>query len=473
MTELSQFFINGQWVDPSSRNTIPVINPATEQPIATLAMGGAADVDRAVAAALGAFDSYSRTTPQYRHALLQRLMAVYQRRQEEVARAISQEMGAPISIARQWQSATPLGLAQVTLGVLADYAFEERQGTNVIRREAIGVCALITPWNWPMHQVFCKLLPALAAGCTVVLKPSELSPLSAYLLADIVHEADLPAGVFNLVNGEGSVVGAALAAHPNVDMVSFTGSPAAGSAVSRLAAQTHKRVTLELGGKSAHIILDDADLEAAVAAGMSSLLLNSGQNCNAPTRLLVPRSRHNEAVAIAARIATQTAAGDPDDEATSFGPLATQAQFERVQSYIRTGMEEGAQLACGGLGRPESRPVGFYVRATVFGGVRNDMRVAQDEIFGPVLCVIPFDSEEDAIRIANDSRYGLSGYVSSGTKEHALSVARRLRTGMVHLNNAPPDLSVPFGGYKQSGNGREWGRYGLEEYLEVKSILGA
>lgn len=473
MVELSKFYVDGRWVEPQTTERMPVINPATELPVASVHLGGAADVDQAVRAARAAFGSFSGTSQQVRMAMLERLMAAYQRRQEEMARLISTEMGAPIAMARQWQSATPLGLAQEALKVLSEYSFEVRWGTNIIRKEAIGVCGLITPWNWPMHQVFCKLLPALAAGCTVVLKPSEVAPMSAYLLAEIVHEADLPPGVFNLINGTGPTVGSALARHEDVDMVSFTGYPRAGVAVSQAAAETHKRVALELGGKSANIVLEDADLETAVVASMQMLLLNTGQNCNAPTRLLVPRKLHEEAVSIAAGVANGVKPGDPTDEATVLGPLATGAQFERVQSFIQSGLDEGARLAAGGLGKPKGRETGFFVRPTVFASVSNDMQIAREEIFGPVLSVIPYESEQEAVRIANDSKYGLSGCVSSRSHEHAVEVARQMRTGMVHINNAPPDLSVPFGGYKQSGNGREWGRYGMEEYLETKSMVGA
>jgi aldehyde dehydrogenase (NAD+) len=467
-----QFYIDGRWVDPVERHDFPVVDPATEEEIATISLGSRADVDRAVGAARRAFASYAETTPAERSALLQRIIAVYQARYEEMADAISREMGAPLWLARSAQAAAGLGHLLEMVNVLASFPFEEPRGTTLMRREPIGVCGLITPWNWPINQIACKVAPALAAGCTMVLKPSEIAPLSGYLFAQMLHEAGVPAGVFNLVNGDGPTVGAALAAHPDVDMVSFTGSTRAGVAVAMAAAPTVKRVTQELGGKSANIILDDADLEQAVTAGVQACFLNTGQSCNAPTRMLVPRSKVGAAVAAAKRAAESTTVGDPRAEGTTIGPLASRAQFEKVQRLIAQGIAEGAELVTGGLGRPEHLARGYFVKPTVFANVRNDMTIAREEIFGPVLAIIPYADEADAIRIANDTPYGLSGYVTSGDLERARRVARQIRSGNVHVNGAQPDLGAAFGGYKQSGNGREWGAAGLAEFLELKAIFG-
>ncbi len=472
MQDCRQFYIDGRWVDPVERHDFPVVDPATEAEIATISLGSRADVDRAVAAARRAFASYAETTPAERSALLQRIIAVYQARYEEMADAISREMGAPLWLARSAQAAAGLGHLLEMVNVLASFPFEEPRGTTLMRREPIGVCGLITPWNWPINQIACKVAPALAAGCTMVLKPSEIAPLSGYLFAQILHEAGVPPGVFNLVNGDGPTVGAALAAHPDVDMVSFTGSTRAGVAVAMAAAPTVKRVTQELGGKSANIILDDADLEQAVTAGVQACFLNTGQSCNAPTRMLVPRSKLGAAVAAAKRAAESTTVGDPRAEGTTIGPLASRAQFEKVQRLIAQGIEEGAELVTGGLGRPEHLARGYFVKPTVFANVRNDMTIAREEIFGPVLAIIPYADEADAIRIANDTPYGLSGYVTSGDLERARRVARQIRSGNVHVNGAQPDLGAAFGGYKQSGNGREWGAAGLAEFLELKAIFG-
>ncbi len=472
MRDCRQFYIDGRWVDPVERHDFPVVDPATEEEIATISLGSRADVDRAVGAARRAFASYAETTPAERSALLQRIIAVYQARYEEMADAISREMGAPLWLARSAQAAAGLGHLLEMVNVLASFPFEEPRGTTLMRREPIGVCGLITPWNWPINQIACKVAPALAAGCTMVLKPSEIAPLSGYLFAQMLHEAGVPAGVFNLVNGDGPTVGAALAAHPDVDMVSFTGSTRAGVAVAMAAAPTVKRVTQELGGKSANIILDDADLEQAVTAGVQACFLNTGQSCNAPTRMLVPRSKVGAAVAAAKRAAESTTVGDPRAEGTTIGPLASRAQFEKVQRLIAQGIAEGAELVTGGLGRPEHLARGYFVKPTVFANVRNDMTIAREEIFGPVLAIIPYADEADAIRIANDTPYGLSGYVTSGDLERARRVARQIRSGNVHVNGAQPDLGAAFGGYKQSGNGREWGAAGLAEFLELKAIFG-
>jgi len=472
MKDCRKFYINGAWVDPVASHDFTVINPANEEPLGTISLGGASDVDRAVAAARRAFESYSETSVEQRLELLRRIIAIYQSKIEEIANTISQEMGAPISLSRKAQA--PAGLAHLLeiVKVLESFKFEELKGSTLMRKEPIGVCGLITPWNWPMNQIVCKVAPALASGCTMVLKPSEMAPLSAYLFAEILQQAAVPPGVFNLVNGEGPTVGAAIAAHPNVDMVSFTGSTRAGVAVANAAAPTVKRVTQELGGKSANIILEDADFKAAVKHGAQECFRNTGQSCNAPTRMIVPRSKMEEAADTAKQTAQATKVGDPFAESTSLGPLTGKAQFEKVQRLIGKGIEEGAHLVAGGLGKPEGLAQGYFVKPTVFAKVRNDMTIAREEIFGPVLCIIPYDDEEQAVRIANDTPYGLAGFVTSGDKERARKIARRLRSGNVHMNGARVDFAGCFGGYKQSGNGREWGEAGLEEFLELKAIFG-
>jgi aldehyde dehydrogenase (NAD+) len=470
--ESLDFYIDGRWVPPAQPKTLDVINPATEEPIGRISLGGAADVDRAVAAARRAFETYSRTSREERIALLERVMGAYQARLGDLAETISQEMGAPMWLAKAAQA--PSGLAHLAqaLEVLRSYAFVENKGTTRILKEPVGVCGFITPWNWPVNQIMCKVAPALAAGCTMVLKPSEIAPLSGIVVAEILHEAGVPPGVFNLVNGDGATVGAALAAHPDIDMVSFTGSTRAGVQVAKAAADSVKRVAQELGGKSANIILDDADLKRAVQGGVRSCFTNSGQSCNAPTRMLVPRSRHAEAVGIAKAAAEAVKVGDPHTEGTTIGPVVSGAQFEKIQRLIEAGIKEGAELVTGGLGRPDGLERGYYVRPTIFANVRNDMTIAREEVFGPVLAILPYGDEEEAIRIANDTPYGLAGYVASGDPERALRVASRLRAGNVHLNGAGPDFAAPFGGYKQSGNGREWGEHGFEEFLEVKAVMG-
>jgi len=472
MTEYGQFYIGGEWVKPRSAKTLPVMNPATDEAFATIALGSKADVDDAVAAARAAFPSFSETTREERLALLQAVMAAYQAHFEEMAETISREMGAPLWLSKAAQAAAPMGHLATMLEVLGGYQFEVQRGSTLMRREPIGVCGLITPWNWPVNQIACKVVPALAAGCTMVLKPSEVAPLSGILWAKILHEAGVPKGVFNLVNGDGPTVGEAIASHPQVDMVSFTGSTRAGVAVAIAAAPTVKRVTQELGGKSANIILDDADLKSSVVGGVRGCFTNSGQSCNAPTRMLVSRARHDDALAIAKATAEAMRVGDPFTDGTMLGPVASEAQFDKIQRLIQAGIDEGAQLVTGGTGRPEGLSRGCYVKPTVFGNVRNDMTIAREEIFGPVLSILPYDSEADAVRIANDTVYGLSGYVSSGDIEHARTVAKQLRTGNVHLNGAQIDFGAAFGGYKQSGNGREWGEAGFEEFLELKSIFG-
>jgi aldehyde dehydrogenase (NAD+) len=472
MKDCRDFFINGKWVHPTRNHDFPVINPATEEPIATISLGSAADVDKAVSAAKKAFEPFSETTVDQRRDFLRRIIEVYQSKSDEMAQAISLEMGAPISFSKAAQVGAGLAHFLQIVKVLEHFQFEELQGTTLLRKEPIGVCGLITPWNWPMNQIVAKVAPALAAGCTMVLKPSELAPLSAYLFTQILDEAQLPAGVFNLVNGDGPTVGAAIASHPDVAMVSFTGSTRAGIAVAQAAAPTVKRVTQELGGKSANIILDDADFPSAVKEGAQACFRNTGQSCNAPTRMLVPGSRMAEAAAIAKQAAEATMAGDPFTKGTNIGPLASQAQFEKVERMIRTGIQEGARLIAGGPGRPEGITKGYFAKPTVFSDVRNDMTIAREEIFGPVLSIIPYENEDDAVRIANATPYGLSGFVTSANLERAQNVARRIRSGNVHINNARPDFAGCFGGYKQSGNGREWGEAGLEEFLELKAIFG-
>ncbi len=472
MKNCRQFYIDGKWVDPARINNFSVINPANEEPLATILLGSAVDVDRAVAAAKHAFESYSEAGVNERLELLRRILEIYQSRMEQMSETISQEMGAPISLSRKAQA--PAGLAHLLeiVKVLGYFKFEELKGSTLMRKEPIGVCGLITPWNWPMNQIVCKVAPALAAGCTMVLKPSEIAPLSAYFFAQILHEADVPPGVFNMVNGDGPTVGAAIASHPEVAMVSFTGSTRAGAAVAMAAAPSVKRVTQELGGKSANIILDDADFEKAVKQGAQECFRNTGQSCNAPTRMLVPRSGMAQAADAAKQAVEATKVGDPFAEETSLGPLASKAQFEKVQRLIQRGIGEGAQLIAGGLGRPDGIRKGYFVKPTVFTNVRNDMTIAREEIFGPVLCIIPYENENDAVRIANDTPYGLSGFVTSGEAERARQLARRIRSGNIHINGARVDFGGCFGGYKQSGNGREWGEAGLEEFLELKAIFG-
>jgi aldehyde dehydrogenase (NAD+) len=472
MKDCRQFYIDGKWVSPTKAHDFPVMNPATEEHIAVISLGGAADVDKAVAAAKHAFVSYSATSREERLALLKRIIEVYQSKIGQMAETISQEMGAPMWLAKRAQATAGLGHFLEIQKVLTRFTFEEQKGSTLMRKEPIGVCGLITPWNWPVNQIACKVAPALAAGCTMVLKPSEIAPLSGYLFTQILHEAGVPAGVFNMLNGDGPTVGAAISSHPDVDMVSFTGSTRAGVAVATAAAPTVKRVTQELGGKSANIILDDADLEAAVKGGVQSCVMNSGQSCNAPTRMLVPRAKMARAIAAAKQAAEAVKVGDPSAEGVTIGPLASAAQFEKVQRLIKQGIDEGAQLVTGGLGRPDGISKGYFVKPTVFADVRNDMTIAREEIFGPVLSIIPYDNEDDAIRIANDTPYGLSGYVSSGDIEHARRIAKRIRSGNVHVNGAQIDFGGAFGGYKQSGNGREWGEAGLAEFLEIKTVFG-
>lgn len=472
MDNCLKFYIDGQWVEPSDPKPFDVINPANEQVIGQIMMGNKEDVNKAVAAAKKAFASFSQTTVKERLDLIDAILAAYGKRSEEIAETISKEMGAPMWLSKAAQAAMGMAHLGKIREVLANYEFERAQGKTMIRKEPVGVCALITPWNWPINQIACKVAPALAAGCTMVLKPSEVAPLNAALWAEILDDAGVPAGVFNLVNGDGPTVGEALSSHPDIDMVSFTGSTRAGTQVAIAAAPTVKRVCQELGGKSANIILDDADFEKSVAHGVQSCFMNSGQSCNAPTRMLVPAKRHDEVVQIAKAAAAQVKVGDPTAGDTTIGPVVSEVQFNKIQGLIEKAIEEGAELVAGGPGKPDGLNAGYYVKPTIFANVTNDMTIAREEVFGPVLSILKYDSEEQAIEIANDTVYGLSGYVQSGNIEHARRVASQLRTGNVHLNGAGPDLGAPFGGYKQSGNGREWGEYGFEDFLETKAVLG-
>jgi aldehyde dehydrogenase (NAD+) len=476
MLRKTDFYIDGAWVAPLAARSLDVIDPADEAAFAQISLGAAGDVDRAVAAARRAFEDWSRTAPAERIARLERLADIYERRFAEMAETIMREMGAPIRVATKAQAASGLDHMRAFLRDLKAFDFEHPLSADApqdrIVHEPIGVCGLITPWNWPMNQVTLKVVPALGVGCTVVLKPSEIAPLSAMLFAEMVDEAGFPPGVFNLVNGDGPTVGEAMSRHPDIDMMSFTGSTRAGIAVSKAAADTVKRVTLELGGKSPNLVFADAELATAVKGGVFGCFLNTGQSCDAPSRMLVERSVYEDAVAIAGDVAAAAEVGQPAQEGRHMGPLVSQAQFDKVQGLIQKGIDEGARLVAGGVGRPEGFNRGYFVRPTVFADVSPDMTIAREEIFGPVLAMIPFDDEEDAIRIANDTDYGLAAYVQSGDPERLRRVARRLRAGVVQLNGASQSGGSPFGGYKQSGNGREGGRWGLADFLEVKAVAG-
>jgi aldehyde dehydrogenase (NAD+) len=471
MQDYHQFYINGEWVDAAGQQMLDVINPATEEPVARIALGDASDVDKAVSAAKSAFPGFSRSTRVERIALLERVIEVHMRRLEDMAQAISMEMGAPLTLAREAQAPSGVQHLQAALEALQIFEFEETLGSAIVFKEPVGVCGLITPWNWPANQISCKVAPALATGCTMVLKPSEVAPLSAIVWAEIMHEAGVPAGVFNLVNGDGMGVGVALSSHPDVDMMSFTGSTRAGISVAKCAADTVKRVSQELGGKSANIILPSANLEEAVTAGIMQCMHNSGQSCNAPTRMLVPAEMMPQVIQIAEAVAPTISVGSPSDESVFMGPVVSEAQFNKIQGLIQAGIDEGATLVFGGMGKPEGLETGYYVKPTVFANVAHDMTISREEIFGPVLSILGYETVADAISMANDTVYGLSGYVQ-GELEEARQVARSLRTGMVHINGTSLESAAPFGGYKQSGNGREWGVYGLEEFLESKAVTG-
>ena len=472
MVKRMQFYIDGAWVDPAVKKSTPVINPATEEAMYEIALGSKADIDKAVAAAKRAFETYSQTSREERIALLSKILELYKARMKEIGAAISDEMGAPLPMAEKAQAGSGLGHLMTTLEVLKNYQFEEPLGSAVLLREPIGVVGMITPWNWPMNQIACKVVPALAAGCTMVLKPSEFTPTCALIFAEVLDEAGVPKGVFNLVNGLGPEVGVAMSEHPDIDMISFTGSTRAGIDVAKRAAVTVKRVSQELGGKSPNVILDGADLTKAVTGGVMHMFNNSGQSCNAPSRMIVPASKMKDVAAIAKAVADKTKAGDPRGQGTTIGPVVNRVQWDKIQALIKKGIDEGATLVAGGPGLPEGVNKGFYVRPTIFADVTNEMTIAREEIFGPVLTIIGAKDEADAVRIANDTPYGLAGYVSAGTVEQAKKVARRIRAGNVNLQGAPNDRAAPFGGYKQSGNGREWGKYGLEDFLEVKAVAG-
>jgi aldehyde dehydrogenase (NAD+) len=472
MREYKQFYINGEWVDPVTPSSLDVINPANEEVCAQISMGSEEDVNRAVAAAKAAFATFSQTSVTERVQLLESCAEVYKKYYNDMADAIREEMGAPKALAVHAQAACGLGHIAEAAKILKAFSFEEDMGEHRIFKEPIGVCGLITPWNWPVNQIGCKVAPALAVGCTMVLKPSEVAPLSAYLWSQIMHEAGVPAGVYNMINGDGPVVGTALSRHPDVDMMSFTGSTRAGTLVAQNAAPTVKRVTQELGGKSPNIVLDDADLETAVTGGLMHMYQNTGQSCNAPSRMLVPAAKLAEAEAIAAKVSSTIVVGDPTAEDTMMGPVVSEVQFDKIQGLIQAGIDEGAKLVTGGTGRPEGIDKGYFIRPTVFSEVNNQMKVAAEEIFGPVLVMIPYETEEEAIAIANDTPYGLAGYVQSGDIQHARQVASKIRAGNVHINGASGGFNVPFGGFKQSGNGREWGHHGFTDYLEIKAVEG-
>ena len=472
MREMLQFYIDGKWVDPVTAHPIDVINPATEEVCGRISMGSAADVDLAVAAAKRAGTSFATSTREKRIALLQSILDEFAKRHDDIAEAIMDEMGAPWGLAKHAQAASGPQHIGAALEALKNFAFEEAHGATLIVKEPIGVCGLITPWNWPMNQISVKVAPALAAGCTMVLKPSEIAPFDAVIFAEVLHAAGVPAGVFNLVNGDGPGVGTALSQHPDIAMVSFTGSTRAGIAVAQNAAPTVKRVAQELGGKSANILLDDDTFAEGVTSGAGDCFENTGQSCDAPTRMLVPRDRMEEAAKIAASVADATPVGDPREKGIRVGPLVSELQWNKVQGLIQKGIDEGATLAAGGTGRPDGLEKGYFAKPTVFANANNDMTIAREEIFGPVLTIIPYDDEDDAVRIANDTPYGLSGYVTSSDLTKARRIAARLRTGMVHINDASLDAMAPFGGFKQSGNGREWGHHGMDEFLELKSIYG-
>ena len=469
---LHKFYIDGQFVDPSAPEFLDIINPATEESMGTVALGNAEDVDRAVKAARRAFDVSSQMSVAERKDMISAIREEFKKRYNEIAEAIRLEMGAPAQLAAGPQSAVGLGHLKTAMRVLEEHEFEYTHGNYIVREEPIGVCGFITPWNWPVNQVVSKIGVALAAGCTIVLKPSEISPLSAMLIAEAVDAAGVPAGIFNMVNGMGPVVGEAMSAHPDIDMMSFTGSTRGGIAVATAAAQTVKRVSQELGGKSPNIIIDDENFASSIEAGVKSVMSNSGQSCNAPTRMLVPEHRHAEALEIAKGAAEALTVGDPAAEGTDLGPLVSQTQFDKVQGLIKVGIDEGATLVCGGEGRPEGIEKGYYTKPTVFGNVTNTMRIAREEIFGPVLSVISYKDDDDAVAIANDTEYGLAAYVTGKDTDHLVAIGRRLRAGQIHLNYGSAGPDAPFGGYKQSGNGREKAEWGLAEFLEVKAIMG-
>ena len=469
---LSKFYIDGDWVDPIEPNSIPVINPASEESIGNVSIGSKEDIDKAVQAARNAFQSFSKTLVSERVELLTEIRNIYKKRFDDIATAIQTEMGAPNSLARGSQATVGLSHLKTAIRVLENHKFEYKHGSYIVRHEPIGVCGLITPWNWPINQVVSKLAPCLASGCSAVLKPSEIAPLSSMVIAEIFHEAGVPKGVFNLVNGLGPVVGEAMSNHVGIDMMSFTGSTRGGIAVAKASANSVKRVCQELGGKSPNIILDDENFKKSVSDGVKSCMSNTGQSCNAPTRMLVPKKRYDEALEIAIEANNKIVTGDPGSDKTDIGPLVSETQYTKVQKLIQSGLDNGANLISGGLGKPQGLETGYYVKPTIFGGVSNDMEIAREEIFGPVLCIITYNDFEDAIDIANDTEYGLAAYVSGADPNELMKYARELNAGQIHLNYGSAGSDAPFGGYKQSGNGREKAEWGLEEYLEVKAIMG-
>jgi aldehyde dehydrogenase (NAD+) len=471
-----QFYIDGEWVDPITPHPFDVIDPSTEEAYAQISLGTKADVDRAVAAARRAFETFSQTTKAERLDLLRRILAAYKARYNDVVDAITKEMGAPTALSKNAQAAIGVGHISQMIAVLEKFEFEHLQGTTLIAKEPIGVVGMITPWNWPINQITCKVCPAIAAGCTMVLKPSEIAPMDAIIFAEVMHEAGVPPGVFNLVNGDGPGVGTALSEHPDIDMISFTGSSRAGILIAKAAADTMKRVHQELGGKSANILLDDllesGDFDKAVATGVLNCFSNSGQSCNAPTRMFVPEKVNDKAITIAKQAAESIKVGAPTAAGTTMGPVVSEVQFNKIQGLIQAGIDEGATLVTGGTGRPEGLNRGYYVRPTVFANVTPDMRIAKEEIFGPVISLLTYKTEEEVIAEANNTVYGLASYVQSADRKRAQAVAKKMRSGNVYINYPPGDMNAPFGGYKQSGNGREWGQWGLEEFLEIKGIVG-
>jgi aldehyde dehydrogenase (NAD+) len=471
MREYLKFYIDGEWVDPVEKKTLDVENPATEQVAGKIAMGSAKDVDKAVKAAKKAFPSWSRTSREERIEVLGRILAEYQRRFGDLATAVTEEMGAPASLAQRAQVPIGMGHLSTAIEVLKTFKFEEDRGPTMIVKEPIGVCAFITPWNWPLNQIVCKVAPAIATGCTMVLKPSEVAPFSGQIFAEIMHAAGVPKGVFNMVQGDGPTVGAAMSSHPDVDMVSFTGSTRAGIEVAKNAAPTCKRVAQELGGKSPNIVLDDDAFAKGVGRGVAAMMPNSGQSCNAPSRMLVPKKRMDEAITVAREAAATVTVGDPNGN-SQLGPVVSKVQFDKIQKLIQSGIDEGATLVIGGVGRPEGLDKGYYVKPTVFANVTNDMKIAREEIFGPVLSILGYDNLDQAVDIGNDTEYGLAAYVQAGDIKKARDVASKLRAGQVSINGGGGDLMAPFGGYKMSGNGREWGDFAFHEFLETKAVLG-
>src|SRR5580692_11781674 len=467
-----QHYVNGAWVEPLEPKLLDVIDPSTEEAFTQIAVGGPADVNRAVAAARAAFPAFSHSTRKHRLDLLRSILAEYTKRRQDVAATLSREMGAPKKLSFERQAATGISHLTHMIHVLENYKFEELQGTTMIAKEPIGVVGLITPWNWPINQIVCKVAPAIAAGCTMVLKPSEVAPLNAIIWSEVMHAAGVPAGVYNMVQGEGATVGGAMSAHPDIDMMSFTGSTRAGILVAQAAATTVKRVAQELGGKSANILLPDVDFQTAVTKGVVGMMGNSGQSCNAPTRMFVPADRHEEVKAIAKAAAETLVVGNVHEPKTTIGPVVSEVQFNKIQRLIQAGIDEGAELVTGGPGRPENLNRGYFVRPTVFAGVRNDMTIAREEIFGPVLSILPYKDEAEAIRLANDTVYGLAAYVQSGDRAHANRVAAEMRAGNVFVNYPAGDTAAPFGGYKQSGNGREYGKWALDDFTEIKAVIG-